>query len=53
MKYLPSSLSNDVMIYHKDKIKGDPSYEVRCLILSLWGIVPLLAGWIRFKLSDG
>ena len=50
-KYLPVHLGENMLVYDTDKFK-DPSYEVRCILFTLWGFVPLVLGWIRFKFND-
>ena len=40
-----------MLVYDTDQFK-DPSYEVRCILFTLWGFVPLVLGWIRFKFND-
>lgn len=51
LEYLPTSLGDDMLHYKTDQFK-DPSYEVRCILFTLWGFVPLVLGWIRFKFND-
>ncbi|MFV0900487.1 ABC transporter permease subunit [Rothia dentocariosa] len=50
-KYLPVHLGENMLVYDTDKFK-DPSYVVRCILFTLWGFVPLVLGWIRFKFND-
>ncbi|WP_257962739.1 hypothetical protein [Rothia dentocariosa] len=50
-KYLPVHLGENMLVYDTDQFK-DPSYEIRCILFTLWGFVPLVLGWIRFKFND-
>lgn len=48
---LPQDMMNSILTYKTETIK-DPSYEVRCVLFTLWGLVPLVLGWVRFQFSD-
>ena len=50
-KYLPVHLGENMLVYDTDQFK-DPGYEMRCFLFTLWGFVPLVLGWIRFKFND-
>jgi len=50
-KYLPVHLGENMLVYDTDQFK-DPGYEIRCILFTLWGFVPLVLGWIRFKFND-
>ena len=50
-KYLPVHLGENMLVYDTDKFK-DPGYGMRCFLFTLWGFVPLVLGWIRFKFND-
>lgn len=50
-KYLPIELGRNVLSYKTDQFK-DPGYGMRCFLFTLWGFVPLVLGWIRFKFND-
>ena len=50
-KYLPVHLGENMLVYDTDQFK-DPGYGMRCFLFTLWGFVPLVLGWIRFKFND-
>ena len=50
-KYLPVHLGENMLVYDTDQFK-DPGYGMRCILFTLWGFVPLVLGWIRFKFND-
>ena len=50
-KYLPVHLGENMLVYDTDQFK-DPGYGIRCFLFTLWGFVPLVLGWIRFKFND-
>ena len=50
-KYLPVHLGENMLVYDTDQFK-DPGYRMRCFLFTLWGFVPLVLGWIRFKFND-
>lgn len=50
-KYLPVHLGENMLVYETDQFK-DPGYGMRCFLFTLWGFVPLVLGWIRFKFND-
>ena len=50
-KYLPVHLGENMLVYDTDQFK-DPGYEIRCILFTLGGFVPLVLGWIRFKFND-
>ena len=50
-KYLPVHLGENMLVHDTDQFK-DPGYGMRCFLFTLWGFVPLVLGWIRFKFND-
>ena len=44
-------LGENMLVYDTDQFK-DPGYGMRCFLFTLWGFVPLVLGWIRFKFND-
>ena len=49
--YTPADLGNVMMTHDIDKVT-DPNHTVRTLCFMAWGLVPLVAGWLRLRLDD-